>query len=91
MSVMYDINLICQDRQLVHLTNVVYWRNLEVRPGGPLQWLALSPHVLGRVPELPRVIQVAQHHAASAKVSTWAAARGFNAWGLSCVIARLFK
>ena len=31
----------------------------------------------------------AEHHAASAKVSTWAAARGFNAWDLSCVVACL--
>ena len=77
----------CQGRQLVDLNNVVDWLSLEVRPGDPLQWLALSPHVLGRVPELPWATQVAQHHAASATVSTWAAARGFNAWDLSCGIA----
>ena len=68
----------------------VDWLNLEARPGGPLQWLALSPHVLGRVPHLQWAIASAQHHASPARV-TWAAVRGFNAWDLSCVAARLFK
>ena len=44
---------------MVDLKNVVDWLNLEIRPGDPLQWLALSSHVLGRVPELPYVIKLA--------------------------------
>ena len=69
------------------MKNVVDWLNLDVRPGDPLKWLALSPHVLGRVPHLLWVISTAEHHAAKAKVSAWAEARGFNAWDLACVIA----
>ena len=48
----------CQDRQLVDWK--VDWLSLELRPEDPLQWLALSPHVLGRVPDLPFVIKLAQ-------------------------------
>ena len=33
-------HLICQDRQLVDLKNVVDWLSLEIREGDPLQWLA---------------------------------------------------
>ena len=55
-----------------------------------MQWLALSLHVLGRVPKLQWVIPWAQHHASSPAVSTRAAVRGFNAWELACVIACLF-
>ena len=71
------------------LKNVVDWLSLDVRPGGPLKWLALSPHVLGRVPHLLWVVSTAEHHAAKANVSAWAEARGFNAWDLACVIACL--
>ena len=71
------------------LKNVVDWLSLDVRPGDPLKWLSLSPHVLGRVPHLLWVINTAQCHAASAKVATWAEARGFNAWDLGCLVACL--
>ena len=71
------------------MKNVVDWLSLDVRPGDPLKWLALSPHVLGRVPHLLWVIRTAEHHAAKANVSAWAEARGFNAWDLACVIACL--
>ena len=43
------------------------------------------------MPDLPYVIKLAQQHAASAKVATWAAARGFNTWDLSCAIACQFS
>ena len=62
---------------------------MDVLPGDPLQWLALSPHVLSRVPKLLWVMESAKHHASTARVATWAAARGFNAWELECVIACL--
>ena len=74
---------------MVDLKNVVDWLSLDVRPGDPLKWLSLSPHVLGRVPHLLWVINTAQCHAASAKVATWAEARGFNAWDLGCLVACL--
>ena len=64
---------------------------MEVRQGDPLQWLAQSPRALERVPELPKVTQVADRHAASAHVATWAATRGLNTWELSCVIACQFS
>ena len=54
-----------------------------------MQWLALSPHVLRRVPKLQWVIDWARHHASTPRVATWASARGFNAWELGCVIACL--
>ena len=81
----------CQEEHLVHCTKLVYWRSLETWPGDPLLWLALSPHVQGRVPELQRVIQLAWDHACSAGMSTWAAARGITAWELGCVVACLNK
>ena len=71
------------------LKNVVDWLSLDVRPGDPLKWLSLSPHVLGRVPHLLWVMNTAECHAASAKVTTWAEARGFNAWDLGCLVACL--
>ena len=61
----------------------------DVLPGDPLQWLALSAHVLGRVPKLPWVIDWAKHHARTPRIATWASVRSFNAWELECVIARL--
>ena len=81
-------HLICQDRQLVDLKNVVDWLSLDVPPGDPLQWLALSPHVLGRVPKLQRAIAWAQRHASQPKIATWAAFRGFIAWGSWTVSSR---
>ena len=79
----------CQDRNLVHMVNRIYWRNLEIPQGDPLHWIALHPHVQGRVPELQRLIQVAVHHAGVAEISKWAADRGLTAWDLRCVIACL--
>ena len=54
-----------------------------------MQWLALSPHVLGRVPKLQWAIDWAEHRASTPRVATWASARGFNAWELDCVIVCL--
>ena len=54
-----------------------------------MHWLALSPHVLGRVPKLPWVIVWAKHHASTPRIATWASVRGFNAWELGCVSAWL--
>ena len=81
--------LVCQARQLVDLRNVVDWLTVDVPPGDPLQWLALSTHVLCRVPKLPWVIDWAKHHTSTPRIATWASARSFNAWGLECVIACL--
>ena len=69
--------------------NVVDWLSVDVLPGHPLQWLALSPHGLGRVPKLQWVTDWARRHASTPRVATWASARGFNAWELDCVIACL--
>ena len=54
-----------------------------------MQWLALSPHALRRVPKLQWVIDWARHHASTPRVATWASVRGFNAWELGCVIVCL--
>ena len=79
----------CQARQLVDLRNVVDWLTVDVPPGDPLQWLALSAHVLCRVPKLPWAIDWAKHHASTPRIATWASVRGFSAWELECVIACL--
>ena len=54
-----------------------------------MQRLALSHHVLGRVPKLQWVIDRAKHHARTPRIATWASVRGFNAWELDCAIACL--
>ena len=54
-----------------------------------MQWLALSPHALRRVPKLQWAIDWAKHQASTPRVATWASARGFNAWELDCAIACL--
>ena len=81
--------LICQGRQLVDLRNAVDWLTVDVPPGGPLQWLALSTHVLCRVPKLPWVIDWVNHHASTPRIATWASVRSFNAWELECVVVCL--
>ena len=71
------------------MRNAVDWLSVGVLPGDPLQWLALSPHVLGRVPKLQWVIDWARHHASTPRATTWASVPGFHAWELECVVACL--
>ena len=72
------------------MKNVVDWLTVDdVLPGDPLQWLALSAHVLGRVPKLPWVIDWVKHHASTPRIATWASVHGFSAWEPECVLARL--
>ena len=62
---------------------------MDVPPGDPLQWLALSTHALCRVPKLPWAIDWVKHHASTPRIATWASARSFNAWELGRVIVCL--
>ena len=54
------------------MKNVADWLNLDVLPRDPLQWLALSPHVLRRVPKLQWAIEWTKHQATTPRVATWA-------------------
>ena len=71
------------------MRNVVDWVSVDALPADPLQWLALSPHVLRRVPKLQWIIEWTKRQATTPWVATWASVRGFNAWELECVIACL--